>query len=81
MQTFQGRTAFLTGAASGIGRCLAIQLAQAGCDLCLVDVNAEGLKRLAAELEPSGVRTLVYPCDLTDRKAVSATIASRSGTG
>lgn len=76
MQTFQGRTAFLTGAASGIGRCLAIELAQAGCDLCLVDVNAEGLKKLAAELEPSGVRTLLYCCDLTDRKAVSATIAS-----
>ena len=52
MQTFQGRTAFLTGAASGIGRCIAIELAQAGCNLCLVDVNAEGLKKLAAELEP-----------------------------
>ncbi len=76
MQMFQGRTAFLTGAASGIGRCLAIELAQAGCDLCLVDVNAEGLKKLAAELELSGVRILLYPCDLTDRKAVSAAIAS-----
>ena len=76
MQTFQGRTAFLTGAASGIGRCLAIELAQAGCNLCLVDVNADGLKKLAAELVPSGVRTILFPCDLTDRKAVSATIAS-----
>ena len=76
MQTFQGRTAFLTGAASGIGRCLAIELAQAGCNLCLVDVNAEGLKKLAAELEPSGVRTMLFPCDLTDRKAISATTAA-----
>ena len=76
MQTFQGRTAFLTGAASGIGRCIAIELAQAGCNLCLVDVNADGLKQLAAELEPSGVQTMLFPCDLTDRKAVTATIAS-----
>lgn len=76
MQTFQGRTAFLTGAASGIGRCIAIELAQAGCHLCLVDVNAEGLKKLAAELQPSGVHTMLFPCDLTDRQAVSATIAS-----
>ena len=76
MQTFQGQTAFLTGAASGIGRCIAIELARAGCSLCLVDVNAEGLKKLAAELEPSGVRTMLFLCDLTDRKAVSATIAS-----
>ncbi|MBC7964396.1 MAG: SDR family oxidoreductase [Fuerstia sp.] len=76
MHQFQGRTAFLTGAASGIGRCLAIELAQAGCHLCLVDVNANGLKTLAAELAPSGVRVWLFPCDLTNRKAVSATIAS-----
>ena len=76
MQQFQGRTTFLTGAASGIGRCLAVELAQAGCNLCLVDVNAEGLRTLAAELAPSGVRVLLFPCDLMDRKAVSATIAS-----
>ena len=76
MQQFQGRTAFLTGAASGIGRCLAIELARAGCQLCLVDVNSEGLKKLATELSPSGVRVLLFPCDLTNRNAVSATIAS-----
>ena len=76
MQQFQGRTTFLTGAASGIGRCLAVELAQAGCNLCLVDVNAEGLRTLAEELVPSGVRVLLFPCDLMDRKAVSATIAS-----
>lgn len=76
MQQFQGRTAFLTGASSGIGRCLAIELAKAGCDLCLVDVNAEGLKTLAAELVPCGVRVLLFPCDLTDRRAVSAVIAA-----
>ena len=76
MQQFHGRTTFLTGAASGIGRCLAVELAQAGCNLCLVDVNAEGLRTLAAELAPSGVRVLLFPCDLMDRKAVSATIAS-----
>ncbi len=76
MEQFQGRTAFLTGAASGIGRCLAIELAQAGCHLCLVDVNAEGLRKLAAELAPSGVRALLFPCDLTNRRSVSATIAS-----
>ncbi len=76
MQQFQGRTAFLTGAASGIGRCLAIELAKAGCHLCLVDVNAHGLKTLAAELAPSRVRVWLFPCDLTNRKAVSATVTS-----
>jgi short-subunit dehydrogenase len=76
MQSFQGRTAFITGASSGIGRCLAIQLAEAGCNLCLVDVNTAGLKSLAAELTPSGVHVFLFPCNLTNRKAVSAAVAA-----
>ena len=76
MQQFQGRIAFLTGAASGIGRCLAVELAKAGCDLCLVDINANGLSTLVAELRPFNVRTLTFPCNLTDSGAVSAVVTS-----
>ena len=76
MQRLQGMMALVTGAASGIGRCLAIQLAEAGCNLCLVDVNEGGLKTLAEELKRCGVRLLVFSCDLTDRQAISNTIAS-----
>lgn len=76
MHTLAGKTAFLTGAASGIGRCLAIQLAQAGCNLCLVDMNLNGLKTLATELEPFGICTLLFPCDLSNRNAIAATVSS-----
>lgn len=76
MQQFQGRIAFLTGAASGIGRCLAFELAKAGCDLCLVDINASGLSTLVEELTPFDVRTLTFLCNLTDSRAVSEVITS-----
>lgn len=76
MQQFQGRIAFLTGAASGIGRSLAVELAKAGCDLCLVDKNENGLSTLVAELKPFKVRTLIFPCNLMDSGAVSAVVTS-----
>jgi short-subunit dehydrogenase len=42
--------AAITGAAGGIGRALAIELAQRGCDLALADLDEAGLKTLAAEI-------------------------------
>ncbi|WP_426420238.1 SDR family NAD(P)-dependent oxidoreductase [Bradyrhizobium genosp. A] len=49
MTTIRGAAA-ITGAASGIGRALAIELASRGCDLALADRDDAGLKSLAAEI-------------------------------
>ncbi|WP_436520249.1 SDR family NAD(P)-dependent oxidoreductase [Actinoplanes sp. HUAS TT8] len=69
---FAGRTAVLTGAASGIGEQLAYGLAHRGSDLALVDVDASRLEPVAARIRQAhpglSVRTIV--ADLSDRAAV-----------
>ncbi|MFC4312529.1 SDR family NAD(P)-dependent oxidoreductase [Steroidobacter flavus] len=62
----KGKAALVTGAASGLGRATAIKLAQAGADVCIVDVNAAGLEETAALLRESGTRALVHATDLSE---------------
>ena len=60
-----GRTALVTGAASGIGAACARRLACAGARLLLVDVDTEPLEALATELD-----AMAWTCDLADLDAV-----------
>lgn len=64
MRTFKGKRAFVTGAAMGIGREIALELARRGCHLWLVDVNVEQLYLVAAEAQGLGVDVVARPCDL-----------------
>lgn len=68
-QRFAGRRVYLTGAASGIGRATARLLAQGGAKVALVDIDAEGLKAVAAETggEPLAV-------DLRDGAAIDRSV-------
>ena len=61
------RTAVVTGAASGIGRALAVRLAQTNTRLVLADARAEPLAEVAAELNATAV-----PTDVADLGAVQA---------
>ncbi|GAB5440275.1 MAG: SDR family oxidoreductase [Fuerstiella sp.] len=78
MKTFQNKTVFLTGAASGIGRELALQLARSGCHLYLVDIDEAGLQRLVTEIGTQSpgrsqwIQTQV--CNLADADDVAATL-------
>jgi short-subunit dehydrogenase len=74
MKHFTGKVAAITGAASGIGRELAVQLAREGCHLALGDVDAAGLARTRelAQRAGSGVRIGVTTLDVADRNAVFA---------
>jgi short-subunit dehydrogenase len=64
MQTFQNRVALITGAASGLGRQLALTLARQGALIAGVDRQAEGLAQLEAELPGPGKATAL--ADVTD---------------
>jgi short-subunit dehydrogenase len=57
MTAIRGAAAAVTGAASGIGRALAIELAARGCDLALADRDEAGLQAVAAEIGKAGAAT------------------------
>lgn len=67
MTALSGSAAAVTGAASGIGRALAQQLAARGCDLALADRDEAGLQTLAAEIgRDTGRRVSVHRLDVAD---------------
>ncbi len=69
---FKGQTAVITGAASGIGRAIAISLAQRGCNLALVDRDDAGLADTAGLLSQYGVRSSLHPADIGDAQVIAA---------
>ena len=67
MTVISGSAAAVTGAASGIGRELALELARRGCDLALADRDEAGLAAVAAEIGGSGGRKVsVHRVDVSD---------------
>ena len=68
------KTAFITGASSGIGRATAVAMAAAGFRLVVAGRRRERLEQLAAELAPVPVHLLTF--DVADRKATRAAVGS-----
>ncbi len=74
MKNLSGGTAVITGASRGIGVHIARALANEGMNLVLAARSAEGLERVATEMEGLGVRALVVPTDVADAAARRALI-------
>jgi NAD(P)-dependent dehydrogenase (short-subunit alcohol dehydrogenase family) len=60
-----GRVGVVSGAASGMGRAMALALAGHGADLMLVDLNGEGMQRTSDEIERTGRRVVAHVSDVS----------------
>src|SRR5262245_20139266 len=76
----RGRRVLLTGASSGIGRCLAEQLAQEGSRLALAARSRDRLDELTSSLAAKGAEVLAIPADVTveaDRARLLESVVER----
>ena len=75
LSELDGKVAVITGAASGIGRALAMGLWNKGCHLALIDLNDERLSQLRSELTETGKdrRVSVHTTDVADKTRMKET--------
>jgi NAD(P)-dependent dehydrogenase (short-subunit alcohol dehydrogenase family) len=66
---FAGRTAFITGGASGAGLGQAKVFGRAGCKICIADIRGEAIAKALAELRAEGIECHGIELDITDREA------------
>lgn len=75
MQSLQNKTAIITGAGKGIGRAIALALANEGVNLGLVARTEKDLQAVAQEAGALGVKTAVASADVSDINSVNAAVA------
>ena len=71
----RGKTALVTGGGRGIGRAIALGLAQEGAQVAVLDILADNAAAVAREIEATGVKALALPADLTKRAQVDRAVA------
>lgn len=70
MEDLSGKVAAVIGAASGIGRFLAVNLATEGCDLSLAEINGRGLEETAGMLLGDDIKAAAHVVDISDSEQV-----------
>lgn len=71
-----GKVAFVTGAAQGIGQAIATRLANDGADVALFDLKEDGLQETKSLVEAAGRRAIVIGGDVTDKASLEAAVNS-----
>jgi NAD(P)-dependent dehydrogenase (short-subunit alcohol dehydrogenase family) len=72
VQQFDGKTAVITGAGSGIGRGMALVFARAGMNIVVSDVEVVAAEQVAKEINASGGKAIAQATDVADLEAVRA---------
>ncbi|PZC49085.1 MAG: 3-oxoacyl-[acyl-carrier protein] reductase [Chloroflexi bacterium] len=70
-----GKVAFVTGAGSGIGRAVALNLAREGVAVAVADIRKANAEAVAAEIEEGGGKVLTLELDVSDSSQVNAAVA------
>ncbi len=76
---FVDKKVVVTGAASGIGKAIALRFAEAGASVLLLDVNPEGLSKAVGCLETASCQHSTYEIDLADKKKIDQFWSSLDG--
>lgn len=74
MESLKGKTALITGAGKGIGRAIAIALANEGVNVALLSRTEKDLKNVAEEVKASHVKTAIAVADVSDLTAVNKAV-------
>ena len=69
-----GRVALVTGAASGIGRAIALRLAREGAIVSVVDINLRGAKKVVREIKDLKSEALAIQCDVSNEEQVNQAV-------
>lgn len=76
----QGRTAIVTGGASGFGRAIARKFASAGANVVVADIDVEGAQETASSIRKAAGSAIACQVDVSDGESMSALIAATQAT-
>ncbi len=76
MRGLQGKSALVTGAGSGLGRGMALRLAEEGARVAILDIDREGAEDTRNAIERAGGQAVALELDITDYAACQAVVAS-----
>ncbi|MET7772557.1 SDR family oxidoreductase [Nocardia sp. NPDC005366] len=76
MELLQGKVALITGSAQGLGAGCATAFIRQGARVACIDVNTEGVEKVAAALVAEGGEAIALPCDVAERRQVDAAVAA-----